>query len=195
MKVFIEAIILGEPQSGKTLILYEITGGDFIKEDKAVESNQFICKSIKLSSEFELSIWDCCGPRTFHSYHKNVLRSKALSLIIYVIDTSDLNSIQVSKRNLWNLLDNPEYNQVFFLIYGSKCDVKNSLNTTGLRDYVEWKKLLKKRSNVHLQICSVIEQCGVKEGFEKFVEYFLDEDERTPKTGFVIYETEISKKS
>ena len=100
-----------------------------------------------------------------------------------MIDTTDVERLELSKKELMKLFEMPELSDVPICILGNKVDKPGSVSEDELREYLEllphqtWGKDTKKPNpgarKVEIFMCSVKKRIGYIDGFQ-WISTFLD---------------------
>ncbi|CCH41074.1 ADP-ribosylation factor [Wickerhamomyces ciferrii] len=132
--------MLGLDSAGKTTILYKLKLNKIKTTAPTVGFNveTFQYKNVKFN------MWDVGGqdrlrPLWRHYYPKT-------NALIYVIDSSDRSRLEESKRQLYKVLNELNTNITtkgfLLLIFANKQDLKNSMNSKEISEFLELKKNL-----------------------------------------------------
>jgi GTP-binding protein SAR1 len=96
--------------------------------------------------------------------------------VIFLIDASDSERFEESKRELEGLLEQPELGQVPFVVLGNKVDKKDAVSEEEFREYFgllshqTYGKNPKQKNAgvrpVEVFMCSVVKRVGYADGFQ-----------------------------
>lgn len=149
-------LMLGLDGAGKTTILYQM------KLNEAVASVPTVGFNVEEVNYRGLSftVWDIGGQtRLRELWHHYYTGSNA---IIYVLDSADVERINLAKETLEGVMDHPDMANCPVLVFANKMD----LATLRPIELVERMGLHKTKRTWHLQPCCGMNGDGIIEGFE-----------------------------
>ncbi|KAG6659965.1 hypothetical protein CIPAW_03G072700 [Carya illinoinensis] len=79
-----------------------------------------------------MKLWDLGGQRRFRSMWERYCRG--VSVILYVVDAADRDSIPISRTELHDLLMKPSISEIPLLVLGNKIDKSEALSKQALVD-------------------------------------------------------------
>lgn len=162
-------IIVGIQNAGKTTILYRMSLGELIKTNPTIGANveEISHENVKFQA-FDLggqesmrSVWD--------AYFNNV------DGIVYVIDSSDHENIEESKKEFQKLLAKEELKNSVILIFANKQDLQDSCKIEEIIRTYELNKI--KDFTWHIQGCSGKTGEGLVNGLHWLSEKIIDKKE------------------
>lgn len=119
----LELAILGIQNAGKTTLVNVMANNQF--DEDTIPTIGFNYRKLK-KGKVEFKLWDLGGqPRFRDSWEKYCRTADA---IVYVVDSADLQNIEVSKVQLNQLLQWPSLEGVPLLVLGNKNDLNGSLS-------------------------------------------------------------------
>jgi ADP-ribosylation factor-like protein 8 len=132
----IEISIVGLQNAGKSTLVNSMSTGKFDQETVPTIGMNY--RSMKKGS-VAMKLWDLGGqPRYRESWEKYCSTS---DVIIYVVDASERESIDVARTQLHELLSWETLAGIPLLVLGNKNDMKDALNEEELIELLELKKL------------------------------------------------------
>jgi small GTP-binding protein len=149
-------LMLGLDNAGKTTILYQMKLNEVVA---SVPTVGFNVEEVNYKG-LHFSVWDIGGQTKLRDlWHHYYSGSDA---VIYVLDSSDEERLQLAKETLENVIDHPDMVNCPVLIFANKMDMA-SLRPVQL---VEKMGLHKSKRAWHLQPCCGLNGDGIIEGFE-----------------------------
>lgn len=148
-------IMIGLGLSGKTVILYRLLLDSILSTIPTIGFNveTILCKNLALS------IWDIGGGTDkLRNFWSNYI--EGIDGIIYVIDSSDINSIPVSQYCLNNFLQKGEIDHIPVLVFCNKQDLPNAASISQIKAGFQL------RNESMFKGCSGLSGEGLKEGLE-----------------------------
>ncbi|KAG4302856.1 hypothetical protein PCANB_000769 [Pneumocystis canis] len=124
----IRVLILGLDGAGKTTILYKMQVGEVITTVPTIGFNmETVCyKNIKFN------VWDLGGQTSIRPYWRCYYTSTRA--IIYVIDSTDIQRLSATAKELHAILQEKELFDIDLLIFANKRDISNALNATEISE-------------------------------------------------------------
>ena len=115
-------IFLGLDNAGKTTLLYMLQNDRFTQTDSTYHPHQaeVVIGNIRFNS-YDLGGHQAAR-KTWENYYAQV------DGIIYMVDSADHVRLEESKRELEELLNMPELNEVPFVVFGNKIDMKDAVS-------------------------------------------------------------------
>ncbi|GKT23768.1 Small GTPase superfamily, ARF/SAR type like protein [Aduncisulcus paluster] len=113
-------IIIGLDNAGKTSILYRLKLGKIVPTAPTVGFN---LEKIQTKG-IELSCWDLGGQSVIRPYWRSY--TKGANAVVFVADSSDTSRFDSARRELENILKEPELARVPLLVFANKKDVPGS---------------------------------------------------------------------
>jgi small GTP-binding protein len=112
-----KVLMLGLDSAGKTTILYQLKLGMTLE---TIPTMGFVHEKIS-HKKFTMNVWDIAGQDTlrplWRQYYDNT------NAIIFIIDSSDVNRIDLAKEELHNLLIEPKLENSIIAIVANKIDM------------------------------------------------------------------------
>ena len=163
-------LILGLNKAGKTTFLERIQGKD---PEETVPTIGYNHKEIKFNNVI-LKTWDLSGQDKMRKIWKHYFVSTWG--IIFVIDWTDIERIEVARDELHFILAEPELKEVPILIIANKQDIKGALGYQTLRSELALWGEDDKRP-VKIQEASALLNKGIEEGLNWLVSKVSNEDD------------------
>ena len=155
-------LFLGLDNAGKTTLLKVLKEGRITQADptKHVHSEELELGSIRIKA-FDLGGHDIAR-KSWKGYFPGV------DGIIYLIDSSALDRIEETKKELYGLLEVPELSKVPVVVLGNKIDKKDAMSEETLRQALGLETFSKESFDsrpIELFKCSVAKKVGYAEAF------------------------------
>lgn len=157
----IRVLILGLDGAGKTTLLYKMQVGEVITTVPTIGFNmETVCyKNIKFN------VWDLGGQTSIRPYWRcYYMYTQA---IIYVIDSTDIQRLSATKKELIAILNEKELIDTNLLIFANKQDVPNALNVEEISKTLNLTDM--KQRNWTIIATSAITGKGLNEGLDWLV--------------------------
>jgi len=128
----LELSILGLQNAGKTTFVNVLANNKF--DEDTIPTIGFNYKKLK-KGKVEFKLWDLGGQPRFRDSWEKYCRTA--NCIIYVVDSADIGNIDVSKKQLQQLLASSSLEGIPLLVLGNKNDLENAVNEEKLTDLME----------------------------------------------------------
>lgn len=128
----IRILILGLDAAGKTTILFKLSLGDYVKQ--VVPTVAFNLEKVEVGN-LKLQIWDLGGQNQLRPFWR--LYYKDTHGIVFVIDSTDKQRIELCKNELVALLSEDELKNVPLLILANKQDLTEAMLVEELTSKLE----------------------------------------------------------
>jgi small GTP-binding protein len=152
-------LMLGLDNSGKTTILYALKLNELIT---TIPTIGFNVESVKYKNLL-LKIWDIGGQdKIRHLWKHYYINTNAL---IYVIDSSDTERFYIAKEEFYNIINEPDLQNIHILICANKTDIINE-NKNVISYIVDFFELEKLPNKWLVQPTCAINRTGIYEGIE-----------------------------
>ncbi|CAB0034235.1 unnamed protein product [Trichogramma brassicae] len=151
-------LLLGLDNAGKTTILRFLANEDITQ---VTPTQGFNIKSIHTDG-FKLNVWDIGGARKIRPYWRNYFENT--DVLIYVIDSADLNRLEETGEELSELLTEDKLRGVPVLVYANKQDVAQSVTAAQIAESLGLPHI--KDRDWQIQSCVATDGKGIKEGLE-----------------------------
>lgn len=132
----LELSILGLQNAGKTTFVNVLANNKF--DEDTIPTIGFNYKKLK-KGKVEFKLWDLGGQPRFRDSWEKYCRTA--NCIIYVVDSSDIGNIDVSKIQLQQLLSSSSLEGIPLLVLGNKNDLNNALSEEKLAEVMELKSI------------------------------------------------------
>jgi len=126
----VKILMLGLDGSGKTTILYKLKLGDVVS---TIPTIGFNTEAVEYKN-VKFTVWDIGGQDKLRELWKHYYND--VDGIIFVIDSADIERLDIVKQELRKLMDTYELRKSKFLIFGNKYDQPNSLSAKKIIDKI-----------------------------------------------------------
>ncbi|XP_022359703.1 ADP-ribosylation factor-like protein 14 [Enhydra lutris kenyoni] len=160
-----QILLLGLDSAGKSTLLYKLK---FAKDITTVPTVGFNVEMIELEKSFSLTVWDVGGQekmRTVWEYY-----SENTDGLMYVVDSTDKQRLEDSRRELKHILKNEHIKNVPVVLLANKQDMPGALTAEDITRMFRVKQLCSDR-NWYVQPCCAITGDGLMDGFRKLTEF------------------------
>eukprot|EP00803_Ostreobium_quekettii_P005101 evm.model.scf_729.1 EVM.evm.TU.scf_729.1 scf_729:321-3104(-) len=151
-----ELSLIGLQSAGKTSLVNVISTGDY-KEDM-IPTVGFNMRKVTKGGVV-IKLWDLGGQPRFRGMWERYCRG--VQAIVFVVDASDLDTIDDATRELHGLLDRPLLENIPLLVLANKNDVpeavgveeivsRMNLKSLTMREVATYSISCKSKSNIHL---------------------------------------------
>ncbi|EMR10460.1 hypothetical protein PNEG_01174 [Pneumocystis murina B123] len=157
----IRVLILGLDGAGKTTILYRMQVGEVITTVPTIGFNmETLCyKNIKFN------VWDLGGQTSIRPYWRCYYT--CTQAIIYVIDSTDIQRLSATTKELNAILNEKELSNIDLLVFANKQDAPNALNIEEISETLNLVDM--KERNWTIIPTSAITGEGLNEGLDWLV--------------------------
>ena len=131
-----ELTLVGLQNSGKTTLVNVISSGAFAED--MIPTVGFNMKKVT-KGNVTIKLWDIGGQPRFRAMWERYCRG--VNAIVFVVDASDREKIETSKKELFELISKPALQNIPLLILGNKNDLPDSLNEAQIIEAFELKKI------------------------------------------------------
>jgi ADP-ribosylation factor protein 6 len=128
-------LMLGLDNAGKTTILYKLKLG---KTSKTVPTVGFNVETVK-HKNISFAVWDCGGQERIRPLWRHYFTGT--NALIYVVDSSDINRLEESKKELSRVINDKELANCLLIVLANKQDVNGSIKPKELIERFELNKL------------------------------------------------------
>ncbi|CAI2373816.1 unnamed protein product [Moneuplotes crassus] len=163
-------LILGLDQAGKTTILEKIQGK---MDGEPVPTIGYNHQKVRMRN-VSLDAWDLSGQERMRKIWKHYFVDTGG--IIFVIDCTDFDRIEIAKDELNYLLAEPELMNIPILILANKQDIPEAMGVSQLRKNLGVVEEEHKR-RIKIQESSAIQDEGLDAGFEWLVKILTNEED------------------
>lgn len=129
-------LILGLDSAGKTTILYRLSLGQFVQQ--VAPTVAFNIEKVEVGN-LTLHVWDLGGQQQLRPYWR--LYYKENNGIVFVIDSTDKERMDLCKDELFTLLDEEELKGVPIVILANKQDLQTALKVEEISEMMELSKI------------------------------------------------------
>merc|ERR1711912_170795 len=124
-----ELTLVGLQNSGKTTLVNVIATGSY--QDDMIPTVGFNMRKVT-RGKVTIKMWDLGGQPRFRSMWERYCRG--VNAIVYIVDASDHDNIDVAKAELHDLLAKPTLQNIPLLVLGNKNDLAHALQVNELID-------------------------------------------------------------
>merc|ERR1719453_1632124 len=121
-------LMVGLDAAGKTTILYKLKLGEVVT---TIPTIGFNVEAVEYKN-IRFTVWDIGGQDKIRKLWRHYYRGT--QGLIFVIDSSDRDRIEVAREELSKMLDDEEMNDAVLLVFANKQDLPNALSTTEVVD-------------------------------------------------------------
>jgi len=132
----LELSIVGLQNAGKTTLVNTLSTGKF--EEDTIPTIGFNHRTMK-KGRVSIKMWDLGGQPRFRDSWEKYCRSA--DAIVYVVDSADIGSLDISKTQLHQLLSWPSLAEIPLIVLGNKNDLKGALSEMELVKALELDKI------------------------------------------------------
>lgn len=130
----VRMLMIGLDAAGKTTILYKLKLGEVVK---TVPTIGFNVESVNYKN-ISFNVWDIGGQDKIRALWRHYY--EGTQGIIFVVDSNDQNRLPAAKKEILNVLQEPELKGACLLVFANKQDLPKAVSTAqmiealGLRD-------------------------------------------------------------
>lgn len=154
-------LLLGLDSAGKSTLLYKLK---LVKGIVTMPTIGFNVEMIELEKGLSLTVWDVGGQEKMRAawdfYCENT------DGLLYVVDSTDKERIEQSKREFEHILKNEHINHVPVVLLANKQDVPGALTAEDITRMFKVKKLCSDR-DWYVQPCCALTGEGLADGLRK----------------------------
>lgn len=152
----VKILILGLKNSGKTSLLFKLRLGEVKTSTENFPTEIVQYKHLKFIA------WDLEGEESIRKSWKDFY--PGTKGLIFVVDSSDSDKIDIAKEELYKLLGEEELKGSFLLVFNNKQDKEDSMRTTELVERFEMRGV---RDRIwYCQACDTVSGDGLYEGLD-----------------------------
>lgn len=152
-------LILGLDGSGKTTFLNKVMEP---KKDIAVEPTESYTQNDVKFKGIKFNVWDVSGKASVRSLWASYYKQGGIDAIIWVVDASDKERVEESKKVLQQQLRDPELSGKMLFVISNKSDAKDALTSDDVEKTLKLNQYDGKRAYKCVS-CSAKTGEGVKE--------------------------------
>ena len=155
---FVDRILmLGFRGVGKSTILQQLKDDETIE---VFETLDFNTETLEFD-EKEICVWDLGGPEKVRPLWRHYY--KGTSAIIFVIDASQEQNIKNTKKEIHNIMKNPELSTCPLLVFANKIDLNPQTSLEDLEYNLELSRVAKV---YHIEQTSALNGKGLSDGMK-----------------------------
>ncbi|KYQ92982.1 ADP-ribosylation factor [Tieghemostelium lacteum] len=153
----VRVLMLGLDNAGKSTLLYRIK----LKETvQTIPTVGFSVESVKVD-DHRYTIWDVGGQVTIRALWRHYY--VGTQVVIYVVDSNDLDRLEESKQQLFMVLNDPEMQQAILLVYANKSDLPQSRPVAEITEKMGLDQIVNRKWSIFS--CCALTGEGVEQGF------------------------------
>ncbi|TDH67415.1 hypothetical protein CCR75_000093 [Bremia lactucae] len=118
----VRILILGLDNAGKTTILYRLQADEI---EQTVPTIGFNMETLQYKN-VKFQVWDLGGQTSIRPYWRCYYPNT--DAIIYVVDSADVDRLNIAKQELHAMLEEEELQNSILLVFANKQDQKGALN-------------------------------------------------------------------
>jgi len=154
----VRILILGLDNAGKTTILYRLQVGEVVLTTPTIGFN---VETIKYNN-VKLQVWDLGGQSSIRPYWRCYFANT--DAIIYVVDSTDVKRLGISKEELFQMLEEEELRDAILCVFANKQDKEGALPLQKINEDLALSKIKNRKYQIFKT--SAKEGYGIKEGLE-----------------------------
>eukprot|EP00929_Paragymnodinium_shiwhaense_P083217 TRINITY_DN4425_c0_g1_i1.p1 TRINITY_DN4425_c0_g1~~TRINITY_DN4425_c0_g1_i1.p1 ORF type:complete len:245 (+),score=61.75 TRINITY_DN4425_c0_g1_i1:78-812(+) len=158
----IDFLVLGFDAAGKSTLLYGLRAGEITTTMPAIGLNVETLECGSGNKLVTLTSWDLGGRCYTRRFWRHFLKGK--DVIIYVVDSRDLERMEDVRDDLHSLLQEAELQGLPLLVYANKQDLRGALSANEVADKLGLHALRDRRWHITASIITT--GTGVYEGLE-----------------------------
>eukprot|EP00929_Paragymnodinium_shiwhaense_P083219 TRINITY_DN4425_c0_g1_i4.p1 TRINITY_DN4425_c0_g1~~TRINITY_DN4425_c0_g1_i4.p1 ORF type:complete len:245 (+),score=37.60 TRINITY_DN4425_c0_g1_i4:527-1261(+) len=158
----IDFLVLGLDAAGKTTLLYSLRAGEVKMTIPTIGLYVETLEFRPGNKLVTMTCWDVGGRSNIRALWRHFWRGK--DVLIYVVNSRDLDRMQDARDNLQSLLQEPELQGIPLLVYANKQDLPGALSADEVADKLGLHALRGRRWHITASI--VPTGTGVYEGLE-----------------------------
>ncbi|XP_028587282.2 ADP-ribosylation factor-like protein 14 [Podarcis muralis] len=160
-----QILMLGLDSAGKSTLLYKLKFNDVFQTLPTIGFN---VEMLETGKDIALTIWDVGGQHQMRPAWSNYLEN--VDSLVYVVDSTDNQRLEESKKELELLLRNERIKNVPVVVLANKQDLPGALSAEEITRRLNVKKHCHDR-NWYVQPCCAITGEGLSEGFRKVTSF------------------------
>jgi len=149
-------LMLGLDAAGKTTLLYKMKLGEYLS---TVPTIGFNVETVHYKN-LHMTIWDIGGQTQIRKLWRHYYAGT--DALIFVVDSSDIERLELARDELFNVLDEEELKDAKVLIYANKMDI----STLQLSEIAERLGLSKLKREWKIQATCAMTGEGIYEGLD-----------------------------
>lgn len=151
--------MLGLDNAGKTTILYKLKLNEVVTTTPTIGFNIETVEYKNIS----FNVWDVGGQDKIRRLWKFYFDS--VQGLIFVIDSNDKERIETARKELVNILQEPELKNAVLLVFANKQDLPGSITCSSLAEILKLKDVMK-HTMWNVQPCIAVKSHGIYEGLD-----------------------------
>jgi small GTP-binding protein len=164
-----KVVLLGDTAVGKSSISSRFVRKQFFEFQEPTIGAAFLAKKLEFESyTVKFEIWDTAGQERYNALAPMYYRGAKAALVVY--DVSIPETFNRAKTWINELQTN--VNNIFIILVGNKCDLKNVVNQEDLDEYVQ-------DNNIIHFLCSAKEDINITNIFNTIAKELPKEDNNT----------------
>eukprot|EP00823_Brevimastigomonas_motovehiculus_P006065 TRINITY_DN4772_c0_g1_i1.p1 TRINITY_DN4772_c0_g1~~TRINITY_DN4772_c0_g1_i1.p1 ORF type:complete len:184 (+),score=35.54 TRINITY_DN4772_c0_g1_i1:50-601(+) len=155
----VRVLVLGLDNAGKTTILYKLHSPNRVI--RTMPTIGFNVETV-VYSNINFSVWDIGGQANLRPYWRCYYANT--DAIIYVVDSSDVDRLALSKKELMAMLEEEELKNAALLVFANKQDMKEAVSEAEISKALGLTSI----KNRQWQICKSVatKGTGLQEGLD-----------------------------
>jgi len=154
----VRILILGLDNAGKTTILYRLQVGEVVLTTPTIGFN---VETIRYNN-VKLQVWDLGGQSSIRPYWRCYYANT--DAIIYVVDSTDVKRMGISKEELFSMLEEEELKNAILCVFANKQDKEGALPLERINEELGLSHI--KNRKYQLFKTSAKEGYGIKDGLD-----------------------------
>ncbi|CAD6194167.1 unnamed protein product [Caenorhabditis auriculariae] len=128
-------LMLGLDGAGKTTILYKLKLNEVVTTIPTIGFNVENVSYQKIS----MTVWDVGGQERIRALWKYYFPNT--TALIFVVDSNDTERVEEAREELWNLLKDPELQNIVLLVFANKQDLPRAMTIPQITEGLELQKI------------------------------------------------------
>ncbi|XP_028930214.1 ADP-ribosylation factor-like protein 14 [Ornithorhynchus anatinus] len=166
-------LLLGLDSSGKSTLLYRLKLATDVVTTPTIGFN---VEMIEMEKKISLTVWDVGGQQEMRMYWRYYCEN--IDGLVYVVDSSDNQSLEESKREFQSVLKYENIKNVPVVLLANKQDLPGALSAEEIIKKFNMEKYCSDRK-WYVQPCCALSGDGLAEGFRKITGFVKSHREET----------------
>ncbi|KAG1704110.1 ADP-ribosylation factor protein [Phytophthora megakarya] len=157
----VRILILGLDNAGKTTILYRLQADEI---EQTVPTIGFNMETLQYKN-IKFQVWDLGGQTSIRPYWRCYYPNT--DAIIYVVDSADIDRLNIAKQELHAMLEEEELKDSILLVFANKQDQKGALNAAQISEAMGLSDIRNRQWSI--KETTATQGSGLFEGFDWIV--------------------------
>jgi len=126
-------VFLGHTSVGKSSISTRYVQNKFFEFQEPTIGAAFLAKKVELDDyTVNFEIWDTAGQERYNALAPMYYRGANVAIVVYDVTNKD----SLIKAKFWITELKNNVDNIFIVLVGNKCDLKNEINQNNLNEYI-----------------------------------------------------------